>query len=552
MAVQVKASSSGTNSSIVLPAGIVAGDFIIVTLSSYNTSPYINPTNGWNEITPASAASSYNNYQRCFWKIAAGNESSTTLSILNSSTISAHTALVITGHSATGTVNTSSNSSSGSTSNSITPLTPTVKSREIMITSIMSNTGNVPTFTTPSGYSEKQTSFVNQNYQRMTAFIANADTNANITRGAFSVVASEQGAFISQNLFIAVGNENLAVTSQSPSNYEPIGSVSSTTQFSWTYTDNESNTQYKYEISYREAGTTGAYTTVTSANGVTATSHTFAANTFVDGKEYEWRLRLDDNQGGGWSPYYTAYFTAGTSKWTYGPQITSSSSTSVTTTRTFATYDFESGVQGWQNNNFFGTYADCTFTNSTTRPKTGTRSMEITWPTTAGESRLIAPTISGFTIGKTYRIESDLYVPAGSPNPRLDPFLQTGGRGGVVLDKDSWVSAWCEFEAVNESITFAVVAGPTTSGQKVFMDNFRVIALTPEPGNYQLSVRTSDVEGFGPWSAPSNTFAVRSAPVAEYLSLTPQRVGSNITVNWKYRDVDSQAQTKYKIRYRKK
>lgn len=552
MAVQVKASSSGTNSSIVLPAGIVAGDLIIVTLSSYSTSPYISPTTGWNEITAASAASSYNNYQRCFWKIAAGNESSASLSVANSSTISAHTALVITGHLSTGTVNTSANSSSGSTVNNITPLTPTVKSREIMITSIMSNTGNVPTFTTPTGYSEKQTSFVNQNYQRMTAFIANADTNANTTRAAFSISASEQGAFISQNLFIASGNENLAVTSQSPSNYEPIGSVSSTTQLSWTYTDLESNVQYKYEISYREAGTTGAYTTVTSANGVTATSHTFAANTFVDGKEYEWRLRLDDNQGGGWSPYYTAYFTAGKSKWTYGPQLASTSSASVTTSRIFANYDFESGTQGWQNNNFFGTYADCTFTNSTTRPKTGTRSMEITWPTTTGQTRLASPSILGFNIGSTYRIEADVYIPAGSPLVRLDPFLQTGGTGGVILDKDTWVTAWCEFKAVNESITFAVVAEATTSGQKVFMDNFRVVSPTPGPGNYQLSVRTSDGVGYGPWSAPSNTFAVRTGPVAEYLSLTPQRVGSNITVNWKYRDVDSQAQTKYKIRYRKK
>lgn len=358
---------------------------------------------------------------------------------------------------------------------------------------------------------------------------------------------------------IYVDNDTPVPTNLAPNNYEPIGLVTSSTSVSWTYSDEESNPQYKYEISYREAGTTQAYTTFTSANAVSTTSHTFAANTFTDGKEYEWRLRLDDNEGGGWSPYYIAYFTAGVGKWIYGPAVATSSSTSVTTTRTFATYDFESGTQGWENNPFFGTYTDCTFTNSTTRPKSGTRSLEITWPTNGagGQSRCVTPQIFGFEIGKRYIAYADIYVPAGSPNVRLDTFLQDQGKGatvGPIMDKDMWVTAWSEFRAVHSGIYFAVVVDePTNNTQKCFVDNFRIEALPiTEGGNYQLQVRTSDGVGFGPWSTPSNTFAVRSGPVAEYISLTPQRVGSNITVNWKYRDIDSQAQTKYKIRYRKK
>ena len=351
-------------------------------------------------------------------------------------------------------------------------------------------------------------------------------------------------------------NETPSVTSQTPRNYDAIGSVAVPSTFSWTYSDSESNTQYKYEISYRQAGTTGTYTTVTSANGVTTTSHTFAANTFTDGVEYEWRLRLDDNQGGGWSSYSTAYFTAGTSKWVYGPPVTSASTSNVATTKQFLNHTFETTTEGWQNNSFFGTYTDCTFTNSVTRPKTGTRSLEITWPTNgvSGQSRCITPEIFGFEIGKRYRIYCDIYVPTGSPNVRVDPFLQNNGVGGLITDKDTWVATTVEFEAANASIFFGVVVEQqTTNTQKCFVDNFRVESLPlTQSGAYQVQVRTSDAtKGFGAWST-SATMTVNTLPIPIDVNLNPQRVGGNINVTWDYNDVDSQAQTKYKIRYKKK
>lgn len=552
MPVNVKSFSSlGTNGSIILPSDIVAGDLIILSLGSYDTTPNI-VVSGWTQGGSYTAASSYFNRNIWYWKIAVGTEAGTSIAINNASSISSHICLVLTGHASTGTIHSTQNSGADGTVVTLASKSVTANSQEFVFVSEMANGTTVPNFTAPSGFSQVTTS-AHTSYYRMSSYRADSVQMANATRSAVTFTSSTQGSVIGFSVHVAEGNPPPVATSQTPSNYEPIGNVASSTNLSWTYSDQESNVQYKYEISYREAGTTGAYTTITSANGVSATSHTFAAGTFVDGKEYEWRLRLDDNQGGGWSPYYTAYFTAGNSKWFYGPQVSSTSSSSVVTTRTFANYDFESGVQGWQNNPFFGTYADCTFTNSTTRPKSGTRSMEITWPTTTGESRLASPSISGFRPGSRYLIKADIYVPSGSPNVRLDPFLQSDGIGGTVIDKDMWISAQCDFLAVNESITFAVVSSKgLTSGQKVFVDNFRIESPDiQEGGNYQIAVRTSDGVGYGPWSNPSS-ITVRSGPIAEYVNLNPQRVGSNINVSWNYRDVDSQAQTKYKIRYRRK
>lgn len=412
--------------------------------------------------------------------------------------------------------------------------------------------GAVPTFTgTPSGYTQLANTAGVGGWMRAQAwkYTAAADTQA--TRAAQSVTSNYSSYGVGVLLVVNQGNKPPVVTSQTPTSYEPIGSVTSPTTVSWTYSDAESNTQYKYEISYRVAGSIGAYTTVTSANGVSTTSHTFASNTFTDGVEYEWRLRLDDNGGEGWSPYYTAYFTAGNGRWIYGPQITGSSSTSITATRTFANYNFEGTTHSWANNNFFGAYTDCTFASTTTRPKSGSNSLEITWPNSM-QSRIVTPQLSGFEVGRRYRVTADIYVPTGGPTVMLDPFLQSNSRGGVILDKDTWISAVAEFDAATTGIFFAVVGLSTTNGTKTFVDNVVIEALPPEPGLYTAQVRTSDAEGYGAWSTNSNNFYFRMPPTASAVTNTPSRVGNNITIGWTYSDTESQAQTKYQLRYRKR
>lgn len=557
MAIVIKNKVSVSGSAITMPANFVsAGDLILLFVSSYNNSS--SAPSGYTQVRNFSATNSYTTYTALYYKIATGSENGGTITTNSYPPYSTNTLISITGHDPATPIASSSETFSYSSSMTYATITPTKKYRLLINMAEMANSSTQPNFTVPAQFTSETGTTDATQYWRSNVYSDATTYAANQAYNSFSVSTSQSGSFVGIAVYIAEGNVPPSVTSQTPKNYDAIGTVSQPTTVSWTYSDTESNSQYKYEISYRAADSTGSYTTVTSANGVTSTSHTFTSNTFTDGIEYEWRLRLDDNQGGGWSPYSTAYFTAGTGKWIYGPPVTSSSTSNVATTKQFLNHTFESSTEGWQNNNFFGTYTDCTFTNSVTRPKTGTRSLEITWPTngTNGQSRCITQQIPGFVIGRRYRVYADIYVPSGSPNVRLDCFLQSAGTGattGPIMDKDTWVAAWAEFEAVNTDIFFGIVVEQqTTNTQKCFVDNFRIEALPiTESGSYQVQVRTADAQDFGPWSTSAN-MTVNTLPSNTDINLTPLRVGGNINVTWDYSDINNQAQTKYKIRYRKK
>ena len=137
--------------------------------------------------------------------------------------------------------------------------------------------------------------------------------------------------------------------------------------------------------------------------------------------------------------------------------------------------DVSDPVHGWSSNTFFGAYTVATFARTTTNPKTGSYSLEITWPT-ATDSRVNTSSLASFVVGEWYTVEADVWVDTGGPDVNLDPFLQTGGTGLVVnTTKNAWVHMYTFFQAVNTSITFALkTASACTSGQKTYLDNVHV------------------------------------------------------------------------------
>lgn len=318
--------------------------------------------------------------------------------------------------------------------------------------------------------------------------------------------------------------------------------------FSWTYSDADSNPQTGYNIQYRERGSEGTWTLV-QATGA-APSHTFAANTFTLGKEYEYQIKVADGVAGygQWSPLQ--WFMAGTDIWKYTPEVTSSTQ-SGTLPKEFFTHTFDAGLDGWGVNNFFGTYVDPSIARTTTRPKSGTHSLEVTWPTGA-QSRTVSGEILGFVPGAWYEYAADIYVPTGSPNVTLDPFLQTGATNVTVAEKDQWVRKIITFRAGTPNIFFGVnTAQASTAGQKCWIDNATVSQVSPSAGDYIVQVRTADAEGFGPWSGGTE-FKVASPPnKPTNINLNPTRVGGNINVTWTYSDPENNPQTKYQIQYRK-
>lgn len=96
-----------------------------------------------------------------------------------------------------------------------------------------------------------------------------------------------------------------------PSNLTPNGvaftAVNAQT-FTWKHNTVDSSAQTAYEIQYREVGVT-AWTTTGKITS-TAQSRLFAANTFLNGKQYEWQVRTYGAHAtaSGWSS--TAVFTA--------------------------------------------------------------------------------------------------------------------------------------------------------------------------------------------------------------------------------------------------
>lgn len=282
--------------------------------------------------------------------------------------------------------------------------------------------------------------------------------------------------------------------------------------------------------------------------------HTFAADTFVFGEEYKWQVRVSDAVAGyvDWSTL--TYFLAGTSVWTYEPEIVSSTTSSQVPfyQPTFGTFENSTDIANgsWGSVNPYGAYVPATIARSTIHAATGTYSLEVTLPTTTTVPSW-ANCAVGLTPGSLYEISAKVWVPTGVSPVELDAVSQ-----GITSNRSNLFDQWQTLNAVfiaGLDFAFAGVktVAATTSGQKFYIDDFTIRRVELPPGDYIVEVMTSDGIAYSPWSSYT-TFTVNTPPTATAVDVNPKNIGGNTNVTWTYADVNSNAQNKYQIRRRRR
>lgn len=129
---------------------------------------------------------------------------------------------------------------------------------------------------------------------------------------------------------------------------------------------------------------------------------------------------------------------------------------------------FETSTAAWATTTFFGAYTPCTVAQSSVRAVDGSKSMLLTWPTTAGGS-LAVTTVDGLVIGRRYQFSAWVYVPAGHPDVRLEAI--TLFTGPWVTTKGQWVKTSAYWVADRTSVNvFGVRVGAATAGQQCWVD----------------------------------------------------------------------------------
>lgn len=516
MAVAVKSSSFATfAASITLPTGIASGDLIIIGVGAYNNT--LTTPSGYTQYVSADALGTYPDRQRVYFKISAGSDSGVSVAITGANPDHGGiNAVVITGHHPT-TPMAGSNfnaSTADSTIMSSNSVTPTAKARLFYFWSAMANVAAIPTFTDQgANLTLISTSLGGGTYHRTAMYVNQLESHpANVLVSA-GVIGLSQASATSGSVFaVMVGNESPTPTFTSPANYAMVTPVTSTQTFTWTNSDVESNPQYRYEIGYRVRGSATAWTEATVISATT--SHTFAANTFTLGTEYEYRLRVDDNMGGGLSPYTAVrYFGAGKGLWQYGPQVVTATQSGVIPKDFIVSGDFESPTaiadRGWESNPAFGAFVQSTVARTITKPETGSYSLEVTMPTGVTIANC---TLHGqLVVGQEYLLTARVWVPTGAPNVVADMIYQNNQTVVSSSVKDAWTTVTSRF--VNTSSNGNQFPGvktltAATAGQKMYIDNFTLIPVYPPVGNYEIQVRTADASDFGPWST-ALTFVVR-------------------------------------------
>lgn len=133
---------------------------------------------------------------------------------------------------------------------------------------------------------------------------------------------------------------------------------------------------------------------------------------------------------------------------------------------------FEGGTVGdWAFDTFWG-FPVGTRANSAVRAQSGTKSMLITWPTTAGGS-WVKTIVSGLVVGRTYTASAYVYVPTGSPDVWLDePFGI--GAGAYTSVKNAWSRITLTFVATAPSHSFGPHVATATAGQQCWVDSVQV------------------------------------------------------------------------------
>jgi hypothetical protein len=146
-----------------------------------------------------------------------------------------------------------------------------------------------------------------------------------------------------------------------------------------------------------------------------------------------------------------------------------------------ANASFESGVGSW----VAAGAAPPSVTASNVRATDGTDSLRLGWPASAGDSRTNLTVTGTFTIGETYTIAADLYVPSGQPDVFLS--VATIGDSALMTTKDAWVRWSYTFVATGTGHIFRVnrVTGSSSSG------NCWVDSVMVQPGSVATDFTTS-------------------------------------------------------------
>lgn len=137
---------------------------------------------------------------------------------------------------------------------------------------------------------------------------------------------------------------------------------------------------------------------------------------------------------------------------------------------------FESGISEWESNSAFGAYTPATLASSTLHPSTGSKSLEVTWPTAAHS--WVNTFSDQFIVGKTYRFSADVWVPLDGPDEFKFSIVFVTSSPVFVPVKGAfnhWEWLWT---ATQSECFVGLETFNTTSGQKTWVDDFRISALS--------------------------------------------------------------------------
>lgn len=136
---------------------------------------------------------------------------------------------------------------------------------------------------------------------------------------------------------------------------------------------------------------------------------------------------------------------------------------------TAAQASFEDGTTGSWTTSVIGFTAP-TIANSSTRAFDGTKSLLVSWPTSALSAT--GTFISGLVIGRQYTASAYVWVPAGSPAVRLDVLFTASGANTATAA--AWTRINVTFTATAATHYVHVRATSTGAGQTAFVDALQV------------------------------------------------------------------------------
>lgn len=134
---------------------------------------------------------------------------------------------------------------------------------------------------------------------------------------------------------------------------------------------------------------------------------------------------------------------------------------------------FETATGGWAFNTLLGARTlGTSLAQSATRATDGTKSLLITWSTSAsGNYAGVAVTC---IIGQSYTFSADVYVPSGSPDVRLSTGFY--GNSAFTSLKDQWVRLSVTWVATQVNHNVGVEQVTSTAGQTCYVDSAMVNA----------------------------------------------------------------------------